>query len=88
LILFFINEKVLACCLQVNISFGNIISASTLLDVGSNPNILTEKLYDQLIGAGMAVPTLPLDNVALVMAFGRRTKRIKKQALIDFFLAS
>jgi hypothetical protein len=34
----------------------------------------------------MSVPTLPLDNVALVTAFGRRTKRIKRQALIEFFV--
>jgi hypothetical protein len=47
---------------------------------------LTEKLYDQLVEAGVSVPTLPLDNVALVTAFGRRTKRIKRQALIEFFV--
>ena len=86
LILFFINENDLSCCPQVNISFGNGISASALLDTGSEANILTEKLYDQLIGAGIDVPTLPLENVALVTAFGRRTKRIKKQALIQFFV--
>jgi hypothetical protein len=47
---------------------------------------LTEKLYDQLVEARVSVPTLPLDNVALVTAFGRRTKRIKRQALIEFFV--
>jgi hypothetical protein len=83
---FFINENDLACCPQVNISFGNGISASALLDTGSDANILTQKLYDQLIEAGVSVPTLPLDNVALVTAFGRLTKRIRKQGLLEFFV--
>jgi hypothetical protein len=30
--------------------------------------------------------TLPLDNAALVTAFGSRTKRIKKQELVGFFV--
>jgi hypothetical protein len=47
-------------------------------------NILTEKLYDQLIAAGVSVPTLPLGNVPLVTAFGRRTKRTA--SLIGFFV--
>jgi hypothetical protein len=46
---------------------------------------LTEKLYDKLIEAGVSLPSLPLDNVALVTAFGRQTKMIKKQAFIEFF---
>jgi hypothetical protein len=85
LILFFINENDLACCPQVNISFVNSISASALLDKGSDANILTEKLYDQLIVAGVSVPT-SLGNVALVTAFGRGTETIKRQALIEFFV--
>jgi hypothetical protein len=69
---FFINENDLACCSQVNSSFGNGISASALLDTGSDANILTAKLYDQLIEAGVSVPMLPLDNVALVTAGAHR----------------
>jgi hypothetical protein len=34
----------------------------------------------------VTVPTLPLDNVALDTAFDRRTKCIRKQALLFFFL--
>jgi hypothetical protein len=83
LVVFFINENDLACCPQVNISFVNGISANALLDTGSDANILTEKLYDQLIVAGVSAPTLSLDSVT---AFGRRTKRIKRQALIEFFV--
>ena len=75
--MFFINENDLACCRQMNISFGKGISASTRLDTESESNILNENLYDQLLGTGLAVPTLPLEDLALVTAFGRRAKRIK-----------
>jgi hypothetical protein len=44
LIVFFIIENDLSCCPQVNISFGNGISASALLDTGSDVNILQRKL--------------------------------------------
>jgi hypothetical protein len=46
--------------------------------------LIAEKVYDQLIGAGMTIPVLPLENVALVSAFRTRTRRIKKQALLEF----
>jgi hypothetical protein len=37
-----------------------------------------------LIEAGLQVPTLPVEGVVLVTAFGRRSKRIRRQALIEF----
>jgi hypothetical protein len=46
--------------------------------------LIADKIYDQLIDAGMTIPVLPLENVALVSAFGTRTRRIKKQALLEF----
>jgi hypothetical protein len=38
--------------------------------------------YDQLVNKGVKIPTPPMENLALVTAFGKRTRRIKKQALI------
>jgi hypothetical protein len=37
-----------------------------------------------LIETGLPVPTLPVQGVVLVTAFGRRSKRIRRQALIEF----
>jgi hypothetical protein len=76
-IVFFINEKYVACP-QVNILFIRDISVRAILDTGSDANILTERLYDQLIEAGVTIPTLPLEDVVLITAFGKRTRRIKK----------
>jgi hypothetical protein len=70
---FFINGNDLACCPNVIFSIESRISASALLDTGRDTNTLTQKLYDQLTEAGVSVPTLPPDNVALITAFGRRT---------------
>jgi hypothetical protein len=47
-------------------------------------NLVAEKVYDQLIEAGMSIPELPLENVALISAFGTKTRRIKKQSLLEF----
>jgi hypothetical protein len=85
-IVFFINERDVACCPQVNISFGRDISACAILDTGSDANILTERVYDQLIEAGVTIPTSPLEGVVLITAFGKRTRRIKKQALLEFYI--
>jgi hypothetical protein len=38
----------------------------------------------RLVNTGAAVPTLPLENVVLITAFGKRSERIKSQALIEF----
>jgi hypothetical protein len=34
------------------------------------------------------IPVLPVENVVLVTAFGKRSKRIRHQALIDFSVGS
>jgi hypothetical protein len=33
---------------------------------------------------GADIPTLPLENVILVTAFGKRSDRVKKQAMMEF----
>lgn len=47
-------------------------------------NLLAQSVYDNLIDSGMDIPTLPLENVVLVTAFGRRSNRVKKQAMMKF----
>jgi hypothetical protein len=45
---------------------------------------LSESIYEQLLKARVEVPELLLENVVLVTAFGKRSKRIRRQALIEF----
>jgi hypothetical protein len=45
-------------------------------------------IYNKLIKLGADVPTSPLENVTLVTAFGKKSNRIKKQAMIEFATGS
>jgi hypothetical protein len=49
---------------------------------------LSESIYEQLLKVGVEVPELPLENVVLVTAFGKRSKRIRRQALIEFTIGN
>jgi hypothetical protein len=57
---------------------------SERFDSGSEVNLLSECVYDRLVKSGVEVPVLPLENVVLVTAFGRRSRKIRSQALIEF----
>jgi hypothetical protein len=59
-----------------------------ILDSGSEVNLLSERVYRQLIQSGVEIPELPVESVVLVTAFGKRSKRIRKQALVDFTIGN
>jgi hypothetical protein len=80
----FINEKEMLTCPHIEIKLNSELTVSAICDTGSDANLLNEQIYDQLIERDIKIPTLPLENVALVTAFGKHTRRIKKQALIEF----
>jgi hypothetical protein len=68
----------------VGIVFSNGTRIRAILDSGSEVNLLSERVYDRLIKSGVEVPVLPLENIVLVTAFGRRSKKIRSQALVEF----
>jgi hypothetical protein len=45
---------------------------------------MSERVFEQLSKTRADIAVLPLENVVLVTAFGRRSKKIRKQALIEF----
>jgi hypothetical protein len=51
---------------------------------GSEVNLLSERVYEELAKTGLEIPVLPVENIVLVTAFGRRSKRIRRQALLEF----
>jgi hypothetical protein len=55
-----------------------------ILDSGSEVNLLSDRIYEELTAAGVVIPILPVEGVVLVTAFGRRSKRIRRQALFEF----
>lgn len=54
------------------------------MDSGSEVNLLSEGIYEELSKSGLEVPVLPVENAVFVTAFGRKSKRIRHQALIEF----
>jgi hypothetical protein len=68
----------------VGIVFSNGTRIRAILDSGSEVNLLSERVYDRLIKSGVEAPVLPLENIVLVTAFGRRSKKIRSQALAEF----
>jgi hypothetical protein len=50
---------------------------NAILDSGSEVNLLSEGVYEKLIKAGVDIPVLPVENVVLMTAFGKRSKRIR-----------
>jgi hypothetical protein len=59
------------------------IVINAILDSGSEVNLLSERVYEKFIQSGVEISVLPVEHV-LVTAFGKRSKRIKQQALSEF----
>jgi hypothetical protein len=68
----------------VDITLEDGTQISAIPDSGSEVNLLSESIYEQLLKSRVELPELPLENVVLVRAFGKRSKRIRQQALIEF----
>jgi hypothetical protein len=83
IVVLFINEANLANSPQVRIKIQRC-QFTAILDSGSEVNLMSERVYEKLLETGLPVPTLPVQGVVLVTAFGRRSKRIRRQALIEF----
>ena len=54
-----------------------------LLDTGFGLSILNEQLYNKLYLLGLKCLELPTQHLNLVSAFNERSKRIRKQALLE-----
>jgi hypothetical protein len=83
-----INEDSLVKSPMIEISVGEGMVIKAILDTGSKINLLAESVYEKLIKLGAGVPTLPLENITLVTAFGKQANRIKKQAMIECAIGS
>ena len=56
---------------------------SALLDTGCELSILNEQLYNKLLLLGLNCLEFPTQHLNLVSAFNERSKRIRKQALLE-----
>jgi len=54
-----------------------------LLDTGAEASVISEELFNSLTEEGLKILHIPVVNCVLSSAFGR-SRRIRKQALIEF----
>jgi hypothetical protein len=73
---------------MIEISVGEGMVIKAILDTGCEINLLAGSVHEKLIKFGVDVPTLLLENVTLVTAFGQKSNRIKKQAMIEYAIGS
>jgi hypothetical protein len=71
---------------QIEITFDDKCKAIAILDTGSKIN-LSGRVYMKMIKSGIEVCTLPLEGVVLITAFGKRSNKYIKQAMIEFTIS-
>ncbi|PNF31892.1 hypothetical protein B7P43_G07950, partial [Cryptotermes secundus] len=83
-IVLFINEENFSKSPQIAIKLKNKKAVVAILDSGSEVNLISQESFEQLKDADIEILTLPVQGVNLVTAFGKGSKRIKLQALLEF----
>lgn len=61
-IVLYVNEDKLVRSPQIEITFSDKCKAMVILDTGSEVNLLSQRVYINLVYAGIDVPTLPLEG--------------------------
>jgi hypothetical protein len=87
-IVYFINENVLGQSPLLEIKLGNEVVIVAILDSGSEVNLISQEIYEKLTRAGTNIPVLPVENIVLVTAFGRRSNKIRIQAYVEFTIGA
>jgi hypothetical protein len=83
--LYFVNEHNLETCPRIKVLIGNQ-TCTALIDTGCQGSIISEELYTDLQSKAMESLELPTQHVILQCAFTGKTKRVKKQAMIELNL--
>jgi hypothetical protein len=82
-IIFYISVDSIQECPHVDVMIGSK-KVQTLLDSGAQSCVMNEDLFNKLLDDGIEMPHLPVHNTLLQTACGAKSRRIKRQALIDF----
>jgi hypothetical protein len=85
-VVLFINEDKLTKCPEISIRTKSGINLKAIIDTGSEVNLILEKAFKLLNNTEQNVLILPVENVKLITAFGKRSKKIKSQTLLEFIL--
>jgi hypothetical protein len=80
---FYINEANLNYCPRVAVRFGDKL-VDCYIDSGSEVSVISERPYNQSVLAGLPRYEIGIKSAVLITAFGKRTKRLKKQVYLEF----
>jgi hypothetical protein len=69
---------------QITIKFEKDLKAVAVIDSGSEVNLISQEVFQKLSELRSNLLTLPVQGVNLITAFGRRSKKIKLQVLLEF----
>jgi hypothetical protein len=81
--IYYTDENNLYGCPHIQMDIGEE-KLTAALDTGAEISLMSERIFEDLLAKGLRATQLPVVNAALINAFGNRTKRIKRQALIEF----
>jgi predicted aspartyl protease len=80
-----LSEKEVSQCPQIEVNVGKR-DARTLIDSGSEVNLIDAGLLQQLIEEGLEVLSLPISGCIIKGAFQSKAQRIKSQILVDIYI--
>jgi hypothetical protein len=80
-----INDSVLNNCPRIEISVRDIV-ISSIIGTGAQASILSERVYNELVTAGVEILVLLLQNLVIINAFGTKSKRVRNQVFLEFKL--
>jgi hypothetical protein len=72
---------------QIEITFNDKCKSIAILDTGIEVSMLSERVYMKMIKSVIDVCTLPLEVVVLITAFGKRSNKDRKQAMVEFTIS-
>ena len=84
--MYYINDENMKNCPHIDIKTGNG-NVKGVIDSGSEISLITEDQHAHLLSQGLEMLALKLQSTVLVTAFGSRSRRIKKQVNIPFFIS-
>jgi hypothetical protein len=82
---YFINDENMKNCPHIDTKIWNR-NVKGVIDTGSEISLITEDLYAHLLSQGLEMMELKLQSTVLVTPFGSRSRRIKKQVYIPFYI--
>ena len=79
---YYVNKDNIETCPQINFLVGKQ-QCQGIIDTGCQTSIISEDMFIELISKGVPSLQLPAQHVMLVSAFGGKSKRIRRQVMLE-----